>query len=705
MIRAALVEQRLNWLLMESRLDFVKKKWAETGVSTDHDDMADHTHHEAIIDNIAATADPSKNKKYTDRITHWYHKGHFRQEDHPRVREAVQAYETHRKKLKKQDLNQYKTFSELETAVEPHAGSDERSVGARRKERERAIKDNGSEVMHSDDKLEVREIKSRGAMRILGRGTKWCTTYASKRLNQHNAMLRQQAAGRGENDTRNAKPVEHPFDQYTKRGPLYFIHDKERNEKYLTHFESGSFKNAQDEPGPHDVMGEDGKLAREVAGRHPVLYDLFQGRHYDILSHRGQSDQRILSGEADTQLARSAARYSENPEVLNKLLGHDDHEVTGAVLHRRERPVRPVDYTNIAWGRTDNPMRELDSSALHGLAQRLIHQYNEHEDAGRHYEADKVGSHLNDLLFHRSVGEHTHRLVMREHRNWGQVKTAARGLQGDFQPRSVDAEEPKSDAEKEANKYQFDKTTPDDLHHLAHRAATADHEAWKARGDASDRQKVGVEGPSTGRLIFTGREFGPSGAHAVTAHVLGHKDTPDDALKLFAKDEWIPGVSRDVEGPAAIAGHPNASRETIGLTLNSHARDRKSWFAAAGNANADPAMVHHIVSHFKREYDEADHWVKQNREYDLGDAFLKASENPSAHPDTLDMIHDHLIGGEGMYKVGTMERLARNPKTSDKALDDILAGKYREHLAGWHEDEHDQILKDAAENKRRRARA
>ena len=109
--------------LLENRIETLKTKVFKDGFNTSHDTQAQHKDTSDIVDHFADKADPTNKKIHTQWILNQYKRSKIRQEDHPRIREALSNFETHKGKLENKDINQYKSLSDVEDAVEPHLGT------------------------------------------------------------------------------------------------------------------------------------------------------------------------------------------------------------------------------------------------------------------------------------------------------------------------------------------------------------------------------------------------------------------------------------------------------------------------------------------------------------------------------------------------------------------------------------------------------
>lgn len=202
-------------VLLENRIEFLKKQHSDKPIDTSHDTLAQHKDSHAIIDHLS-TGDPTPKKLHTQWIVNQYKRKNIRQEDVGRVHETLSNFEKYKGKLPEKDINKYKHISDLETHLEPHLGTEVVS----NKQQKKLIKHEGADELHNDSELSVHKIKTKEAACHYGAGTKWCT--AAKNNNM--------------------------FDRYNDDGPLYVVHDKKNNRKYQFHFETRQFMDEQDRP-------------------------------------------------------------------------------------------------------------------------------------------------------------------------------------------------------------------------------------------------------------------------------------------------------------------------------------------------------------------------------------------------------------------------------------------------------------------------
>jgi len=304
--------------LKEAREDFETFKKNTKSVFTDHDTTAEHQNmsadkhppeHQqkvahAIVDHFATKADPTKDKAYTPWIMKRYKQQAFRQEDHPRIKQALTDFHTHKNKLQNKDINSYKKLSDVEGAVAPHLGT------VSKKEEARTVKHEGADLIHSENGVTVHKLKTKEAACHYGAGTKWCT-----------------AATKGDNY----------FDHYHKQGPLYVVHTPEIPEhtkpgakwqphesaaKYQFHFQSNSFMDKNDDPVDlHDLTTKHPEL-KNVSEFKKGPHALDFAKDHDEFSTMAH---RMLKSGDRKQVREVLKHPATTPEILHTALTDDEN--------------------------------------------------------------------------------------------------------------------------------------------------------------------------------------------------------------------------------------------------------------------------------------------------------------------------------------------------------------------------------------------
>ena len=284
-------------ILLEERLDKIKDLFRDK-IDTSHDTTAEHQKSDDIINHFANHADPTAKKTNTQWIVNKYRQKQFRQEDHPRIKEALSNFEKYKGKLKEAgkptDINQYKSLSDVEDVVEPHIGKV--SSG---KEKKRQIKSEGADLIHSGNGVTIHHIKNEQAACAYGANTKWCT--AGKENNM--------------------------FNHYNKYGPIHVIQHQGR--KYQFHTTSKQFMDEKDNPVEMKNIHPD--IQKEMAkSDHPEIQKaniLFKNPHI--------SKEHITKAldDEDSDVRYAAIRHPNViPEHITKALDDDDWGVRQAAI-------------------------------------------------------------------------------------------------------------------------------------------------------------------------------------------------------------------------------------------------------------------------------------------------------------------------------------------------------------------------------------
>lgn len=212
-------------VLMEDRVDFLKSKWPE--INSSHDVGAMHRNPRDIIDFMANHVDPSKNKQNTQWLVTRYNRGLFRQEDAPRVRETLSAFDAHKHLLPadRRDLNKYHRVSDVQQAVAPVLGKTGEHLKAEKMASQDA-NEPGFEKRYEDENITIHQLHDADTSQRLFSSprTEWCTAYKG-------------------NSCR--------FNYYTKdsheRGPLFVVTRKQDGEVFQYHPTSNQFMDKHDD--------------------------------------------------------------------------------------------------------------------------------------------------------------------------------------------------------------------------------------------------------------------------------------------------------------------------------------------------------------------------------------------------------------------------------------------------------------------------
>jgi hypothetical protein len=176
-----------------------------------------------FLDAVAAT-DPTKNGAYMQWITKLALKNpsENKTEDFDRLKQDLQEFEANKSKLTNKDINAYKSFHDLYTAiaaVQSKPLSDEEKKEA---ELEQMKNKDIIDVYKGADGW-IKIPKTQEAACFLGQNTRWCT-----------------AATKGSN----------MFHHYNKSDVLFVIYDKKTKARYQLHIDSGQFADVTDRTKP-----------------------------------------------------------------------------------------------------------------------------------------------------------------------------------------------------------------------------------------------------------------------------------------------------------------------------------------------------------------------------------------------------------------------------------------------------------------------
>lgn len=144
-----------------------------------------------------------------------------RTEDLDRLSDDLKAFETHKAKIAKKDINQYRSFQELYDVIAPLIAPRKKTADELKKERESAklakVKQDIITVYQGPEGW-IRIPKTREASQFLGQNTRWCTA-----SNKH-CM----------------------FDHYAKDDNLFVIYDKTTKQRAQLHIASGQLAKEDD---------------------------------------------------------------------------------------------------------------------------------------------------------------------------------------------------------------------------------------------------------------------------------------------------------------------------------------------------------------------------------------------------------------------------------------------------------------------------
>lgn len=378
--------------LIENRIDFLKKN--NPTIDSSHDHLALHRDPSAIIDHFADNADPTQNKAHTNWILNRYKNKEIRQEDAPRIKDALTKFEQNKSRLPEKDINKYPSLPHLENAV---AQFDSPAKSARQEKKE--IKQEGADVVHSGNGVNIFHLKTPEAARYYAAGTKWCTSDASM------------------------------FNQYNKMGPILMINHKGR--KYQFHNESNQFMDEQDRPVSLDHLHPD--IQDELfKSTHPEMKKLIVNKgnsgHMKRLidegnlnekDHRDIIDKVALNADQPTR-EHLRKRFSFSPEMREKLNEHDifDDVLNGKTKlpkdEDRERDNHFEDFVNDVneRGNVHHVSKllhmhgngwSIDKRTIKNLGERIIDD-GSHEHISKLLDRPDLLRHISDPNSYTSIG-------------------------------------------------------------------------------------------------------------------------------------------------------------------------------------------------------------------------------------------------------------------------------------------------------------
>ena len=169
--------------------------------------------------------DPSPNGIYMPWIARLAIKkqNENRTEDFDRLSQDLQNFEQFKTKLEKKDINQYKSFAEVFTAIEPFLQPRKKTTAEKKADRELAKKQTArADIIdvYSGQEGWVKIPTSQAAAKYLGQNTRWCTAATKNNM----------------------------FDEYNKSDKLFVIYDKASGARYQLHIHGGQFMDVKDSP-------------------------------------------------------------------------------------------------------------------------------------------------------------------------------------------------------------------------------------------------------------------------------------------------------------------------------------------------------------------------------------------------------------------------------------------------------------------------
>lgn len=231
----SMVQESMEYLsedmLMEDRIDYLKQNTKP--INSSHDPYAVHRNNNDIIDFLANNADPSRNKVYTQHLIKMYHNGAFRQEDAPRVKEAINNFDRYKQRLQpdQKDIKKYSSIADIENVVAPHIGTgatkaEQLDIEHKKLKNDLDIPDK-HELKYDDQNISIYQLKDKDtAMKLYAQPNAhkpglfpcdWCTSYAPPR-------------------------TENAFDQHIAKGNLFVVHRKSDGAVFQYHPKTDQFR-------------------------------------------------------------------------------------------------------------------------------------------------------------------------------------------------------------------------------------------------------------------------------------------------------------------------------------------------------------------------------------------------------------------------------------------------------------------------------
>ena len=222
------------------------------------------------------------NRYVNEKISRWEDIG-------SRAIPAIEKFDLLKKKPKLQpplptkDLNQIQSLSDLEDIVEKYQEKDLTSQTEKASAEEQKFYDtNQAELLYNDSTIKVVIPKTKEASMYFGRNTRWCTA--------------------AKNDNK--------FNYYNRKGPLYIVLIKPKNERYQFHFKTLQFMDEKDNP----------KNPNELADQYPILWKIFtpiaEKNNRLALYHNPPIKLQLASVIKDWSLIRYIKNPSEEVQLV-----------------------------------------------------------------------------------------------------------------------------------------------------------------------------------------------------------------------------------------------------------------------------------------------------------------------------------------------------------------------------------------------------
>ena len=159
--------------LTEAKIDDLMDKTPE--LNTSHDPDGQFKDKNDIISHIHQHV-PNGNIQHTRWAVDQYHKGNFKQEDTPNLKDTLDNFNKHKDSLPKKKIEQYKSLSDLHGALHKVIGDKEQEKS---KDSDRIVNE-GSTKVYDSPNLTIHHVHNKEASCELGKGMPWCTSAVNK---------------------------------------------------------------------------------------------------------------------------------------------------------------------------------------------------------------------------------------------------------------------------------------------------------------------------------------------------------------------------------------------------------------------------------------------------------------------------------------------------------------------------------------------
>ena len=318
--------------------------------------------HHMVVDHLAAM-DPSPDKVHTQQIHQWWKHEDFRAEDAPRVRQTLEKFVAHKKKLgntkvdgsggKGSDINSYPSFHHLESHIDALEKKDQ---GGATQEH---FSHPDAPELHNQGGLIVHELKTKDAAKATrypscgGRDNKWCTARPETR-DEH---LAARETYRHDNEGSNA------FDSYSDY--LYHVETPDKK-RWQFHFGTGQF--ADDRDRMHEPQ--------DLVKHYPELTDVKAFKQHGVKSFPFAKNHAELHGMIDDHFKHTPAKEIDGDDAVEIIKHgtpqHRDLLAFGHEKHKELDNVYPykVQHALVQHGDERHVHAALDSNEYRNYADR-----------------------------------------------------------------------------------------------------------------------------------------------------------------------------------------------------------------------------------------------------------------------------------------------------------------------------------------------